>query len=228
MMLNIMIISAAAHHHKRYKRPSNLFDMDYHYRDSSASQQKSSDNSQISETKNIQSGPTCQMLKLTDFESINISDLTRNDLNRALKKYDIMSSYQNFIYFITICSYNHKYNAPNRSNDRFRAAGFLNLQGSDRFINFQQIAKDENIMKNGAEFVDKEYPWLSAAFVWDSNYMKGISESSYNVTSAALKVISPVNDELIQNLYNNITDLIRQSVFESRRDVCKDSWKNSS
>ncbi|EAY10716.1 hypothetical protein TVAG_364410 [Trichomonas vaginalis G3] len=218
-MLSLLFWQSLSHHHKRYKKPRGSFDAG-----SGSYYENGISGTVTSESRSYEHDKIkiCEMLNSTELKYLGIPDTTKEDLNRTSRLFNILGDYNIFISFVAICSYNHQCNknTSQSDNDHFRAAGFLNLKGNDLYSNFQQMVKDPNVLPLGAPLIDEKYPWTSAIYIWNSNYISDFCRDNPNIIKVAKQLI-PVEDEgKLQKIYDDLNEMIRIKEFDRRKLAC--------
>ena len=172
--------------------------------------------------------------QLTD---LGYSNKTQQDLITCIKKFGFERA-TTLPYFVAICSYaskNGTITIESDSTEKYRGSGFLMLKGSDQYLNFAQIMKDDKILSEGAEYVSKMYPWTSSAYMWKQNYMNDVVNPHNYRTVSIEKVCKEMFGEtcqkdLILDLFNQSKTVFDQNYIhiDKNADILRyyDSYRN--
>lgn len=91
-------------------------------------------------------------------------------------------------------------NAP-EDGEKFRGTGYIHLTGKNQYQEFQDYLKDRygvddpDIVRQGADYVAQNYPWLAAGYWWEKNHMNDLVDGlkGKNPDEAVNKVTNVVN-----------------------------------
>ncbi|HCM90594.1 MAG TPA: hypothetical protein DIS85_11910 [Vagococcus sp.] len=130
-----------------------------------------------------------------------------DDLNNCLAMFNITSRVR-IIHFISQCS--HESNAGLWPTElasgadyqgrtdlgniqpgdgvRFKGGGFIQTTGRYNYTNLANYLGDQEVVRQGATYVSKKYPWTSAGFWWHNNNMNALCDTSPSVEQVTLRV----------------------------------------
>ena len=151
-----------------------------------------------------------QMIKM-GWNSITWDSI--DELNRCLYEFDITTP-NRIRHFIVQCSYHSKFGTQltdeTSHNDEdnwwyqygigniYRGSGYLLLSTKKNYNFFEMYMSDPEILKKGADYIVKYYPWTSAGFLW---MMRNVNhycydKSSIEIVSKTLLGIHPNDDSI--------------------------------
>ncbi|MCL6585016.1 MAG: hypothetical protein K6T72_00605 [Anoxybacillus sp.] len=71
---------------------------------------------------------------------------------------------------------------------KYKGGGYLQITGRYNYQRFANYMGDNEIMKQGVEYVAKTYPWTSAGFWWYSNNMNALCDKGASVEEVTKRV----------------------------------------
>ena len=75
---------------------------------------------------------------------------------------------------------------------KYKGAGYIQLTGRYNYQQFADYMGDKNIME-GADYVAKNYPWISAGFWWKTHKMNSLCDKGASVETITRKVNGGTN-----------------------------------
>ena len=114
-----------------------------------------------------------------------------DELNRCLYTYGITTS-ERIRHFLSLCSVISScgkkmfdsskidYSADDPNPMLYQGSGYLHIANRENYEKFSKHIGDHNIVRSGAQYVAKHYPWTSAGFLWSINNANQFCKDKYS------------------------------------------------
>ena len=203
--------------------------------------EEASDNSKDNDNSTNVNGKyvTGDQLNQLGWDWSNIDEDVVNGLNNTLEKFDIttVDRIRHFLSQVSVESaagastleygsgeryeYNKILGNVNPGDGpKFKGGGYMQLTGRSNYTAFSNYINDPKVISEGATYVSRQYPWISAGYYWYSRGLNNLIDSNPTVKQVAYKVNGGTNGLYErQNYYNKSLDIFTEDSINNNNNV---------